>query len=52
VATTLIDVNADALADVASIGDCVPHVMDVGDPDAWTRLSRPEQGWDLAAPWW
>lgn len=46
---TLIDVSADALADVASKGDCVPITMDVADPEAWARLPDPESAWDFVA---
>jgi NAD(P)-dependent dehydrogenase (short-subunit alcohol dehydrogenase family) len=46
---TLIDLNAEALAAVATLCDCVSHAMDVADPDAWTRLPRPEQSWDFVA---
>ena len=46
---TLLDRNADALADVASRGRCTTHAIDVGDPDAWARLPHAEEPWDFVA---
>lgn len=46
---TLIDVHADALADVAEAGSCVAYAMDVADPEAWARLLRPEGAWSFVA---
>lgn len=46
---TLVDVNAAALAEVASVGDCIPHAMDVADPEAWAGLPRADPGWDFVA---
>lgn len=45
---TLIDVNADSIVGMASSGGR-PHAMDVADPVAWTKIPRPERGWDLVA---
>lgn len=46
---TLVDLNADWIADLASRDGCMARTMDVADADAWERLPRPEAGWDYVA---
>lgn len=46
---TLIDLNGDSIADLASKEGCEAHTLDVGDPDAWAALPEPEAGWDFVA---
>jgi NAD(P)-dependent dehydrogenase (short-subunit alcohol dehydrogenase family) len=46
---TLVDVNTEALADVAPMGGCASHTMDVADPDAWAKLLPSERGWHFVA---
>lgn len=46
---TLVDVNADALAELEALGDSGCYAMDVVDPDAWAELPAPEAGWDFVA---